>query len=372
MWLAGTVAIVALQYALSSAGGSHGLVSASLVVRSTSAVEEREVGAASQASDAGLDSKNSTTSDSDRALLATVYVFLATEDPVLKDRPFPVPWYQGDLPSDAAANFCSAAVAQLPHLEGDSEQQQCVSSLTTALLDAQQQRDDEQQRPQDPTASSSARSARGPTQGPSVPVPISMEVVMPDIALHFLDLLILQLHTRGAQLYFEWGSGGSTSWVAPLAQRAWSVDNNKEWCTKVAGRPDIQFWVVNGVLTLVCVEMGPTQPWGFPSPVSSPALFLDYVNAIEASGHNAFDVVMVDGRFRVACGLKALWHLAPSGKLVVHDWERVWYHEPLLRFYNILEVTATGQMVVLTPKTLSDQQWHQARTLLDEYSATAF
>lgn len=52
-------------------------------------------------------------------------------------------------------------------------------------------------------------------------------------------------------------------------------------------------WVVNGVLTLVCVEMGPTQPWGFPSPVSNPALFLDYVNAIEASGHNAFDVVMV-------------------------------------------------------------------------------
>ena len=80
----------------------------------------------------------------------------------------------------------------------------------------------------------------------------------------------------------------------------------------------------------------------------------------------------VDGRFRVACGLKALWPLAPSGKLVVHDWERVWYHEPLLRFYNILEVTATGQMVVLTPKTLSEQQWHQARTLLDEYSATAF
>ena len=258
MWFAGTVAIVVLQYALSSAVGSHGLVSASLVVRSTSGtVEDKEVGrsgaAASQASesDAGLDSKNSTTSDSDRALLATVYVFLATEDPVLKDRPFPVPWYQGDLPSDAAANFCSAAVAQLPHLEGDSEQQRCVSSLTTALLDAQQQRDDEQQRPQPeaPTATASARSARGPTQGPSVPVPISVEVRMPDIALHFLDLLVLQLHTRGAQLYFEWGSGGSTSWVAPLAQHAWSVDNNKEWCDKVAGRPDIQFVRVEAVPT---------------------------------------------------------------------------------------------------------------------------
>jgi hypothetical protein len=254
MWFAGTIAIVALQYALSSAVGSHGLVSASL--RSTSAVEELEVGAAAslaQASDAGLDSKNSTTSDSDRALLATVYVFLATEDPVLKDRPFPVPWYQGDLPSDAAANFCFAAVAQLPHLEGDSEQQRCVSSLTTALLDAQQQRDDEQQRPQPeaPTATASARSARGPTQGPSVPgpVPISVEVRMPDIALHFLDLLVLQLHTRGAQLYFEWGSGGSTSWVAPLAQHAWSVDNNKEWCDKVAGRPDIQFVRVAAVPT---------------------------------------------------------------------------------------------------------------------------
>ncbi len=72
---------------------------------------------------------------------------------------------------------------------------------------------------------------------------------MPDIALHFLDLLVLQLHTRAAQLYFEWGSGGSTSWVAPLAQHAWSVDNNKEWCDKVAGRPDIQFVRVEAVPT---------------------------------------------------------------------------------------------------------------------------
>lgn len=74
----------------------------------------------------------------------------------------------------------------------------------------------------------------------------------------------------------------------------------------------------------------------------------------------------------MACGLKALWHLAPWGKLVVHDWDREWYHEPLLHFYDVLEVTATGQMVVLVPKPLTEQQWGHARQLLDEFSATAF
>jgi hypothetical protein len=92
----------------------------------------------------------------------------------------------------------------------------------------------------------------GPTLHPAGT--ILRTVGLPTPALAFIDLLTMQFYTRGARRYLEWGSGGSTSLVAPLAQRAWSVDNNKEWCAKTADREDVKFvrgWAV------VCSVVGP-------------------------------------------------------------------------------------------------------------------
>ncbi len=77
---------------------------------------------------------------------------------------------------------------------------------------------------------------------------------LPSPALAFIDLLTMQFYTRGARRYLEWGSGGSTSLVAPLAQRAWSVDNNKEWCAKTADREDVKFVRGWAVVTVVCSQ----------------------------------------------------------------------------------------------------------------------
>jgi hypothetical protein len=76
----------------------------------------------------------------------------------------------------------------------------------------------------------------------------------------------------------------------------------------------------------------------------------------------------VDGRFRVACALKALWYLAPGGKVMVHDWEREFYRTPLLRFYVLHDVTSTGYLGVLTPKPLTPQQWVEAEEALAVYA----
>jgi hypothetical protein len=78
--------------------------------------------------------------------------------------------------------------------------------------------------------------------------------------------------------------------------------------------------------------------------------------------------MQIDGRFRVACGLKALWHLAPGGKVIIHDWERVYYQTPLLRFYDMFDVSSTGHVGVLVPKSLSAQQWDDAATALAVYT----
>lgn len=80
--------------------------------------------------------------------------------------------------------------------------------------------------------------------------------VLPTPLMTYLELLTLQTYVRGVRLYIEWGSGASTSLVAPLAKTAVSIDNNLEWCQKVAARSDTQWWQVNNVLKLVCVDTG--------------------------------------------------------------------------------------------------------------------
>lgn len=68
-------------------------------------------------------------------------------------------------------------------------------------------------------------------------------------------------------------------------------------------------WVLNGVLTLLCVETGPTLPWGYPTPVADPRLFLDYVNAIEIGGGAAFDLVLVSSQAPIAIIAPLSWLL---------------------------------------------------------------
>jgi hypothetical protein len=77
--------------------------------------------------------------------------------------------------------------------------------------------------------------------------------------------------------------------------------------------------------------------------------------------------MQVDGRFRVACALKALRRLAPGGIVMVHDWQRPQYQEPLLRFYDLHDSTRTGELGVLVPKTLTPQQWRDADATLATY-----
>jgi hypothetical protein len=78
----------------------------------------------------------------------------------------------------------------------------------------------------------------------------------PTILMTNLELLTLQTYVRGVGLYIEWGSGGSTSLVAPLAKMAVSIDNNREWCQKIASRSDVEWWQVNNALKLICVDTG--------------------------------------------------------------------------------------------------------------------
>lgn len=100
-----------------------------------------------------------------------------------------------------------------------------------------------------------------------------------------------------ARSYVEFGSGGSTVFVDRTGIPAISVENDPFYARAVARR------LRNGTVLQRIVRMGLTQAWGVP-------LFPDVQRArayVTAPWDIAPfpDLVLVDGRYRVACALEA-------------------------------------------------------------------
>jgi len=187
------------------------------------------------------------------------------------------------------------------------------------------------------------------------------------------ELLTLQWYASQAGSYVDYGSGASTLGVAMLAARALSIENQAHWCTRMLARTDVSFWRAQGKFQYECINIGETRDWGYPQSKADNVRFADYVEAIglfdrgtgsAPSGPPVIDVVLIDGRFRVACALKALWHIDDASVVIIHDYfTRLAYYEAVLEYYDIVDSVDT--MAILARKSKVD--WQAAASDLDDY-----
>lgn len=156
----------------------------------------------------------------------------------------------------------------------------------------------------------------------------------------------------GTDNYMEFGLGGSTVLAAELGvKRLCGIDSDENWVNGIitaiqgidnnANTNDID-------LNLKCIDIGKTGAWGRPVDKKGIKQWPDYPNSIKQFVTNQpFDVILVDGRFRVACALKSFEYLSDDGLLMIHDFERTEYHV-VLDYYDIVE--QKERLVVLTKK----------------------
>ena len=104
---------------------------------------------------------------------------------------------------------------------------------------------------------------------------------------------------------FEWGAGGSTVWFARHAGRVVSVEHQRGWYDKVADR-----LAEEGLQDAVRLHL---------VPLNSRA----YAGLIKVYSLGTFDLVLVDGRARVACMTEARGMVKPGGMLVLDNADRV-------------------------------------------------
>ena len=142
--------------------------------------------------------------------------------------------------------------------------------------------------------------------------------------------------------YFEFGCGGSTVFCDSPHRKTKSVDNNEEWLNKV--RP-----LIGPTTELIYINTGPVLEYGNPVDSTQLSGFADYSLAFSQRDAGT-DLVLVDGRFRVACALQIVLSNY-TGIVLLHDAQRPEY-QPLFNFFTVLE--RVENLVVLRIRSTAD------------------
>ncbi|MEM9210498.1 MAG: hypothetical protein AAGA63_03360 [Pseudomonadota bacterium] len=137
----------------------------------------------------------------------------------------------------------------------------------------------------------------------------------------------LEEQYRGYNRVLEYGSGGSTILAARLSRkRLVSVESDETWCSELG-----QYLWINYPLArirLLHADIGPTGEWGYPLDASRSGDFVNYPFAPWVQYPKwSPELILIDGRFRVACFVTCLAHIKGPTKILFDDYtNRPEYH----------------------------------------------
>src|SRR3989442_618610 len=139
---------------------------------------------------------------------------------------------------------------------------------------------------------------------------------MPLSAVQFLEH-----HLYPGSIVFEWGGGGSTLWFADRVRTVIAVEHDRAWYAALHDKLSMGTRAECSLLLREPQPLVPETPAGY---LSSECVgnFQDYVHAIDAGHDEALDLVLVDGRCRASCLLRAASKVRPGGMLVLDDSDR--------------------------------------------------
>ena len=149
----------------------------------------------------------------------------------------------------------------------------------------------------------------------------------PKLTLPPEEAAALRAAYEGAAVILEYGSGGSTVMAAEMAgKRVFSVESDPAWLDNMrayfdANPPAAKLFLHHG-------DIGPTKSWGHPLDEDDFRQWPDYPLSIWS--HNRFlqpEVVLIDGRFRMACFLTTLFLTSAPVTVLWDDYiDRTNYH----------------------------------------------
>jgi len=141
---------------------------------------------------------------------------------------------------------------------------------------------------------------------------------------------LFQHYLTNATQYAEFGSGGSTCWASrtPTIETIISIESDKNFLETIRPqclRSDLRW-----------INLGEIRSYGHPKDDSMRHAWPSYSSQDLGSP----DLVLVDGRFRVACICHVL-HRYPNTRLLVHDFVNRSQYHIVLNFADIVQSVDT-------------------------------
>ncbi len=163
---------------------------------------------------------------------------------------------------------------------------------------------------------------------------------------------LVRKHYEAADVILEYGSGGSTVMASEMPDKTiFAVESSRVWTKMMrnwfeeAQPPSMPF--------MQHINIGPTGKWGTPKTTKGFQryhLYPLWIWDIEEFKHP--DVILVDGRFRVACALTAMLRCTKKTTLLFDDYEgRRGYHR-IEEFLEKKEVVGNMARFEITKKAL--------------------
>lgn len=152
-------------------------------------------------------------------------------------------------------------------------------------------------------------------------------------------MFLKYLYNPAVKFYYEFGSGGSTYKAigAPNIEQIISIESDTSYYLSTLTM------LTDPKCERIFVDVNSFNNWGYPStdtPQSKYELYFKHIKSLSIEP----DLILIDGRWRVACALHAWEKSGDHTVIIVDDFQRAEYKH-ILNHYNIIE--ATGNSVAL-------------------------
>jgi hypothetical protein len=180
------------------------------------------------------------------------------------------------------------------------------------------------------------------------------------------EIKLLSRTYANAKKVFEFGSGGSTRLAAslPTMELLVSVESDKIW----ASTSDLSIRNVSFVHEMHLIDLdSKAGDFGNPGSHATKENKEKYSSQLLFHPITDFDIVLVDGRFRVACVFSFILKELPiSSRLIIHDYfDRIHYH--IVNKY-LIEIDKAGTSVVFKRKEMmTTQEKEEVKILFEKY-----
>lgn len=146
------------------------------------------------------------------------------------------------------------------------------------------------------------------------------------------EISLLTSLFRRAEYALEFGAGGSTTLGIKLGlSRLISVEADAAWIARIRADDAAARAEEDRRLTLVHADIGPIAALGGPKARGPREKWPNYARAPwQHVNADRLDLVVVDGRFRVACIMETALRVSHRSVIAIHDfWNRPEYHAVL-------------------------------------------